>query len=293
MVQVKGSAHGNRKRAFTLVELLVVVSIIAVLAAIAFPVYRMALNSAKRTVCISNFSSIGRAMMMYIANYDDRVPPVNYQYVNPSNPGEDRTWVQTLAPYAGDFRLFTCPSDTGRDSMGTPSGWEGYYRASLRSNLGYNYMYFSPLLEDQTGKWASYPISMSQVSNVSKTIMFIDSVWDRTQTGRPIGGGSWVTVPPCRYMKIESGAVIDTFGLPTGTRNLFGFAPVGWQPSSSLSWLVYGGAWPWHNGSFTVGFADGHVDMLDVGQLTAGCDFDSAWRGLIRNSSAYLWDLND
>jgi len=276
-----------------MVELLVVISIIALLAAISFPVYRGVVGAAKRAVCIHNFRSIGTAMAMYTTDYDDRVPPVNYKYANINNPGEDRTWVQTLAPYAGDFRLFTCPGDTGRDSAGTPSGWEGYYAASLRSNLGYNYLYLSPLLQDQSGEWASSPISLSQIANKSRTITFIDSVWDRTQTGEPIGGGSWVTVPPCRYMKIGLGPVIDTFNLPLGTRNYFGFSPAGWQPTSSLSWLVYGGAWPWHSGRFTVGFADGRADVLSLDELTAGCDFDSGWRGLIRNSSTYLWDLSD
>lgn len=285
--------NNNRKRAFTMIELLIVISIVAVLAAISSPVYRGAVAATKRTVCIHNFRSIGSAMMMYTADYDDKVPPVNYKYANINNPGEDRTWVQTLAPYAGDFRLFTCPGDTGRGSAGTPSGWEGYYAASLRSNLGYNYLYLSPLVQDQAGNWASWPISMSQIANPSRTITFIDSVWDRTQTGQPTGGGSWVTVPPCRYMKVGTGPVIDTFTMPVGTRNYFGFSPVGWQPTSSLSWLVYGGAWPWHSGKFTVGFADGRSEVLSLDELTAGCDFESSWRGLIRDPSTYLWDLND
>jgi prepilin-type processing-associated H-X9-DG protein len=283
----------NGTGAFTVIELLVVTSIISLLAAISFPVYRNVLGATKRAVCIRNFNSIGTAMMMYVADYDERVPPVNYKYANVNNPGEDRTWVQTLAPYAGDFRLFTCPGDTGRDSAGTPSGWEGYYAASLRSNLGYNYLYLSPLVQDATGTWASHPRSMSEIASVSRTITFIDSVWDRTQSGQPTGGGSWVTVPPCRFIKLASGVVVDSFGLPGGTRNYFGFSPVGWQPSSSLSWLVYGGAWPWHSGKFTVGFADGHVDTLVVDELTAGCEFDAGWRGLIVNTSSYLWDLND
>jgi len=285
--------NNNRKGAFTMVELLVVVSVIAVLAAITFPIYKGAVAASKRAVCLHNFGSIGGAMMMYVTDYDDRVPPVNYKYVNVNDPGDDRTWVQTLAPYAGDFRLFTCPADTGRDAAGTPSGWEGYYAASLRSNLGYNYLYLSPLVQDQAGNWASYPISMSQIANPSRTITFIDSVWDRTQTGQPTGGGSWVTVPPCRYMKVGGGPVIDTFTMPLGTRNYFGFSPVGWQPTSSLSWLVYGGAWPWHHGQFTVGFADGRSETLSVTELTSGCDFEASWRGLIRNTSSYIWDLSD
>ncbi|MEO7453775.1 MAG: prepilin-type N-terminal cleavage/methylation domain-containing protein [Fimbriimonadales bacterium] len=278
---------------YTLIELLVVTAVIAVIAAITFPIYKGAMSAAKRTVCINNFTAIGRAMQMYTTDYDDRVPPVNYKYVSYHSGSNDRTWVQTLSPYTGDFRLFTCPSDTGRGTAGTPSGWEGYYAASLRSNLGYNYMYFSPLVQDQAGVWASHPIAMSQIANTSRTLAFIDSVWDRSESGKPLGGGSWVTVPPCRYVKMADGTVTDSFDIPRGSRSYFGFSPVGWQPSSTLSWLVYGGAWPWHNDRFTVGFGDGHVDMVTVGDLTNGCQFQDSWKGLIENTSAYIWDLNE
>ena len=151
----------GKQAGFTLTELLVVTAVIAVLAAITFPLYKGAVSAAKRTVCISNFTSISRALQMYVADYDDRVPPVNYKYVSYHSGSADRTWVQTLSPYAGDFRLFTCPADTGRGANGTPSGWEGYYAASLRSNLGYNYMHLSPLIQDQAGVWESHPISQS------------------------------------------------------------------------------------------------------------------------------------
>lgn len=278
---------------FTLTELLVVTAILAVLAAITFPLYRGVVGAAKRTVCIGNFTAIGKAMQMYVADYDDRVPPVNYQYISFHSSSTDRTWVQTLSPYTGDFRLFTCPSDTGRGASGTPSGWEGYYSASLRSNLGYNYMHFSPLVQDQSGTWASHPILMSEIANPSRTLAFIDSVWDRSESGKPVGGGSWVTVPPCRYMKLANGGVIDSFNFPHGSRSYFGFSPVGWQPASTLSWLAYGGAWPWHYDRFTIGFADGRVDMATMDELIGGCDFQDSWRGLINNSSAYIWDLSD
>ena len=188
----------TKRLGFTLAELLVAIAILGILAAITFPVFRAAVDAAKRTVCINNYSQIGKALLLYQGDYDDRVPPVNYKDVDFTNPGDDRTWVQTLLPYAGDFRLFRCPADTGRGrdvpiSSGPPgSVWQDYYRASLRSNLGYNYLYFSPLVRLTNGEWHAFPIESSAVADKGRTIVFIDSLWDRTNSGVPFGGGSWV-----------------------------------------------------------------------------------------------------
>jgi prepilin-type N-terminal cleavage/methylation domain-containing protein len=45
----------KRRLGFSLVELLVVISIIAVLAALLFPVFQKAKSSAQAGVCLSNF----------------------------------------------------------------------------------------------------------------------------------------------------------------------------------------------------------------------------------------------
>jgi prepilin-type N-terminal cleavage/methylation domain-containing protein len=58
------------RRAFTLIELLVVIAIIAILAAILFPVFVQAKKMARLTVCISNISQIGKAMMLYVDGND-------------------------------------------------------------------------------------------------------------------------------------------------------------------------------------------------------------------------------
>lgn len=288
----------KRRLGFTLMELLVAMAILSVLAALLFPVFRAATEAAKRTACINNYSQIGKALLLYESDYDEYVPPVNYRNVTLTNPGDDRTWVQTLLPYAGDFRLFRCPADTGRGgesltNEAPPNGtWRDYYVASLHSNLGYNYLYLSPLVELAGGEWRSFPVRSSSIPRTSSTIVFIDSLWDRTSAGVPYGGGSWVVVPPCRYKSAGGSQGEDTFHLPEGTASYFGFSPEGWQPASSNSVLVYGGAWPWHKNRFNLLYADGRAATVGFRDLVKGCNFDQRWRGLIESTEEYPWDLD-
>lgn len=278
-------------------------AILGILAALMFPVLRSAVESAKSRACMNNFAQIGRALMLYEGDYDDYVPPVNWRNVNIANPEEDRTWVQTLLLYVGDFRVFQCPADSGRDQRPPPpqevgsggDAWKKYYASSLRSNLGYNYLYLSPLVQLRTGQWQAFPMPAGRIANPSATIAFIDSVWDRSATGAPFGGGSWVVVPPCRYKALPQGGgqLTDTFPLPEGTAYFFGFNPPGWQPESSTSWLVYGGAWPWHRHRFNLLFADGRTKSVAPPDLIRGCDFDKEWLGSIRNGETYLWDIDE
>jgi prepilin-type N-terminal cleavage/methylation domain-containing protein/prepilin-type processing-associated H-X9-DG protein len=65
---------GQSKRAFTLVELLVVIGIIAVLIAILLPALNKARQASKSTVCLSNLRQMGTAWTMYLSDSKGHLP---------------------------------------------------------------------------------------------------------------------------------------------------------------------------------------------------------------------------
>jgi len=78
-------ARRRRGRAFTLVELLVVIGIIAVLISILLPTLNKARESAKRTQCLSNLHQIHTFLQMY-ANAANGQVPIGYS-ANTALPG--------------------------------------------------------------------------------------------------------------------------------------------------------------------------------------------------------------
>ena len=64
----------TRRRAFTLVELLVVIGIIALLIGILLPTLSKAREAGQRTVCLSSLRELGTAYRIYAAQYKDQIP---------------------------------------------------------------------------------------------------------------------------------------------------------------------------------------------------------------------------
>jgi prepilin-type N-terminal cleavage/methylation domain-containing protein/prepilin-type processing-associated H-X9-DG protein len=83
-IKVKTEVGGSKTGfGFTLVELLVVMAILAVLAALLFPVFATAKKSAKRTDCMSNVKQILVAEQLYLGDFDQVYPQTRQASPNP------------------------------------------------------------------------------------------------------------------------------------------------------------------------------------------------------------------
>ncbi len=104
-----------RRRAFTLVELLVVIGIIAVLAGILFPVFAHARARGQQTHCAANMRQVHTALVAYSEDHGGLLP----QATTKCPGGEfgtqwqgqmDIVWWDFVLPYAGSTKILYCPS---------------------------------------------------------------------------------------------------------------------------------------------------------------------------------------
>ena len=177
-------------RAFTLVELLVVVAIIALLLAILLPSLSAARGQARRVKCASNMRQLALAVQMYSNEHRSRMMPLAYTDTNLLRGGPPIYWWGTsdvsgvdhtrgfVWPYLGsDLRpdgFFECPEQK----------W-GTYRpqgdaAAVTSTYGYNGYYLSP---PHTPGW-SFSIGLrpwllaEQVRAPARVFAFADTMID-------------------------------------------------------------------------------------------------------------------
>lgn len=134
------------RSAFTLVELLVVIAVLSLLAALLFPSFAKARSQARRTACVSNLKQIGMAFHMYRQDFDGGLP-THLSIVN--------------ASYLRDARALLCPSDSKRGQIAGNDYYEG--NKYLPSGVSYEYFpqwqialdnnWYNPAPDFGEGRW--------------------------------------------------------------------------------------------------------------------------------------------
>ncbi|MCC5845495.1 MAG: prepilin-type N-terminal cleavage/methylation domain-containing protein [Verrucomicrobia bacterium] len=90
-----------RRAAFTLIEMLVVIAILALLAVLMIPAVNRGLETARNTKCMNNLRTLSQAGLMYASEHGGRLIAAE---TKPH--GQPATfWMENLAPYIGSEEL--------------------------------------------------------------------------------------------------------------------------------------------------------------------------------------------
>lgn len=218
---------------FTLLELLIVISIIAFLAALLLPAFQKAKEKASGIQCSSNMRQISQGLLAYTTDNNSYFPLFSYKMYNDYLGGgypTETEWNWGYALYTGDYasnKIFLCPSAAKIYTFGAatreigvfskPSATTFYYTGYGYSNyyVGSRWSMISSSLP------ASARVVPPKISEMTKPSQCLTNAEDK------LGYGTGSAFPGGHY-RLDDGSRIYNF----------------------------------HSGGCNLIFADGHVSLL-------------------------------
>jgi prepilin-type N-terminal cleavage/methylation domain-containing protein/prepilin-type processing-associated H-X9-DG protein len=189
----------SKSSAFTLVELLVVISIIAVLAAILFPVFSRAREKSRQATCLNNLKQIAMGFTMYTQDYSNTMPPWTSNACDRSSPpaagpggifGFRNLYYFLIDPYVKSGA--TPDANGGGTLLGVWScpTMRLQQKSAIANNYGYNYIGLgggstsymctgkgpgmAPHYAPFTGTRYARPAPLADIAKPGQTIMITD-----------------------------------------------------------------------------------------------------------------------
>jgi prepilin-type processing-associated H-X9-DG protein/prepilin-type N-terminal cleavage/methylation domain-containing protein len=287
------------RRAFTLVELLVVIGIIGLLISILLPSLNVVRQQAQATRCASNLRQIGVGWAIYAGNHNGvslpgRMPNLgtanNLYWVGNGTVWRPR-WYVTMGAAAG-FHAFTSPDDTDGsldnsrpitnevflcpaepdrvNNRNSPFGYNHQFLGNSRNRSGTASGVFAPI---------NFPVKLSRI-NASQTVLAADAMG--TAAGKP--------------------ASLRQGYDPTGTSNVFAIGNHAWSldpprlrpegdfcDDNNRSPEHRSAVDPRHRDKSNVLFCDGHVALMTPDELGYVVNPDGSYAAFDPNATNRLF----
>ena len=151
-------------RAFTLVELLVVLAVVGVLVAVGIPVYGRMVETGRAAKCVANLRQIGTALGLYLGEHNMTMPTL---LAGRTNLSQDGDYIDnTLNAYTqGNPSVFACPSDGGQAAQsGTSYYWNQALNGQVMSGLNFLNNYDQTQVIILADKAAYHPYLVNKVN---------------------------------------------------------------------------------------------------------------------------------
>jgi prepilin-type processing-associated H-X9-DG protein/prepilin-type N-terminal cleavage/methylation domain-containing protein len=273
----------NQMAAFTVVELLVVIAVIGILAAILFPVLDKAKQRSQTADCLNNMKQLQLGYRMYVDDNNDYLPP------NEGVPDVDVSWVLgdaqndvttsniqngLIFQYTQKVKIYVCPANTLMVSDGNGGFAPQTRTCSIDFVLG---GYTQPSLDagglargGMTFNGVTTLAKFSQIqtssAGVAQKIVFVDEAQNGVDDGcfaiypASTGNDIWWNIPGCRH----DGKRACTFTFADGHVEAWRWHGSAVMADNSLS---YSDIW---NGNTSTDPATGPGSSDDLARVQAG-----------------------